>query len=140
MLNRWIAVLCALILTVSLFAIPAFADETESVSETETESTSESVSESASESESETESGTAGSSSNNSSNKKDDFNGTLVWIIVGGIVVVVGAILCVKFREKLGKSLRVYKSEAKKIVALSIFLCRTRVEKLMNIMQSSIRK
>ena len=53
MLNRWIAVLCALILTVSLFAIPAFADETESSSESESESVSESVSESESESETE---------------------------------------------------------------------------------------
>ena len=134
MLNRWIAVLCALILTVSLFAIPAFAEETESSSESESESVSESVSESESESETESasESGSesstetesestsesTGSSNNTNNTNKDSFNGTLVWIIVLGIVVIVGAILCVKFREKLGKSLRVYKSEAKKIVWL----------------------
>ena len=40
----------------------------------------------------------------------------LVWIIVGGVLLVVAVVLCIKFREKLAASLRVYKSEFKKIV------------------------
>ncbi len=43
----------------------------------------------------------------------------LVWIIVGGVLLVVAVVLCIKFREKLAASLRVYKSEFKKVSWLS---------------------
>ena len=42
----------------------------------------------------------------------------IVWIVVGGVVVVAAVVLCVVFREKVGKFFRVYKSEIKKIVWL----------------------
>ena len=130
-LKRWIAVLCAMILTVSLFAIPAFADETESTSEVEsteesTEAATESDSESATESETEsaTESGSESESTTDTSEGNKDDGGkklsthTIVWLIVAGVAVIAGVVLGVKFREKIKKSLRVYKSEAKKIVWL----------------------
>ena len=130
-LKRWIAVLCAMILTVSLFAIPAFAEETESTSEVESteesteaasesdsESASESETESASESESESESTADTSEENKDDGGKKLSTHTIVWLIVAGVTVVAGVVLGIKFREKIMKSLRVYKSEAKKIVWL----------------------
>lgn len=80
-LKRWISAFCAMILTVSLFAIPAFAHEEETA-------------------------------------KKGLSTGAIVGIIVGAVVLVVAVVLCIKFREKIKKFLRVYKSEAKKIVWL----------------------
>ena len=141
LLKRWIAVLCAMILTVSLFAIPAFAETTESSTESTEESSSEATTESDTdadtESESESESGseedsTSESEEDSSSEEEEESTGAdgdendgnglstnmIVWIIVGAVVVVVGAVLCIKFREKLKKSWRVYKSESKKIVWL----------------------
>jgi len=134
-LKRWIAVLCAMILTVSLFAIPAFADETESTSEvdsteesteaatesdseSESDSETESASESASESESESESTADTSEEEKDEGGKKLSTHTIVWLIVAGVAVIAGVVLGIKFREKIKKSLRVYKSEAKKIVWL----------------------
>ena len=44
--------------------------------------------------------------------------GTLIAIIVAAVGLVAAIGLCFKFREKLGKFFRVYKSEAKKVVWL----------------------
>ena len=123
LLNKWLIVLCALLLTVSLFAVPVFADETEGSSEnesTEESSTEEGTTEAGTTEAGTTEAGTTGSSSTDK--KEDEKKGlstqAIVWIVVGAVVVVVGAVLGVKFREKIQKSLRVYKSEMKKIVWL----------------------
>ncbi|MBQ9773347.1 MAG: preprotein translocase subunit SecE [Clostridia bacterium] len=43
----------------------------------------------------------------------------LVWIIIGAVLLVVAIVLCIKFRAKLIKGLRVYKSEFKKVSWLS---------------------
>ena len=42
----------------------------------------------------------------------------IVWIVLGGVVLVAAVVLCIIFREKVGKFFRVYKSEIKKIVWL----------------------
>ncbi len=44
---------------------------------------------------------------------------TIVWIIVGAVVLVAAVILGIKFREKIVKGLRVLKSEFKKVSWLS---------------------
>ncbi len=44
---------------------------------------------------------------------------TIVWIIVGAVLLVVAVVLGIKFREKIAKGLRVYKSEFKKVSWLS---------------------
>ena len=82
MLKKWFAALCAAILTVSLFAIPAFAAE-------------------------------AGSEA------KGPNVGLIVGLIVTAVILAVAVVLCIKFREKIVKFLRVYKSEAGKITWLS---------------------
>ena len=43
---------------------------------------------------------------------------TIIWLVVAGVAVITAVILCVIFRQKLAKFLRVYKSEVKKIVWL----------------------
>ena len=132
-MTRWSAVLCAVLLMISLFAIPVFAAEestaatvaaTESASEPATESApaSEAESETASEAESETASeSTASSGDNSSSNKKDEGLSitAIIWIAVGAIVLIVAVVLAIKFRANIAKGLRVYKSEFKKVSWLS---------------------
>ena len=124
LLKRWIAVLCAMILTVSLFAIPAFADTTESsTGETDEVSTEESTEESAEEStEASTDEEETTGDGATDTDEDDDKGGlsttTIVWLIVGAVILVIAVVLCIKFREKIKKFLRVYKSEAKKIVWL----------------------
>ena len=81
-LRKWMALLCTVLLSISLFAIPAFAAE---------------------------EADTA---------KKGLTTGAIVGIVIAAVVVVAAVILGIKFREKIKKFLRVYKSEAKKIVWL----------------------
>ena len=44
--------------------------------------------------------------------------GTIVGIIVGAVLLIAAIVLCIKFREKIGKFFRVYKSEIKKVVWL----------------------
>ena len=44
--------------------------------------------------------------------------GAIIAIAIAAVVAVVAVILCIKFREKIKKFLRVYKSETKKIVWL----------------------
>ena len=69
--------------TISLFAIPAFADGETKTPEKSTLST-----------------------------------GAIVAICIAAAVVIAAVVLCIKFREKLAKFFRVYKSEVKKIVWL----------------------
>ncbi|MBQ7347148.1 MAG: preprotein translocase subunit SecE [Clostridia bacterium] len=83
LLKKWVAVLCAALLTISLFAIPAFATTPEEDADAFKLST-----------------------------------GAIVGIIIGVVVLAVAVVLCIKFREKIKKFLRVYKSEVKKIVWL----------------------
>ena len=80
-MKKWLTLLCAMMLTFSLFAIPAFAED-----------------------------GTA------DTNKLSV--PTIVGLCILGALVIAAAVLCIIFREKVKKFLRVYKSESKKIVWL----------------------
>ena len=82
-MKRMLTVLCAALLAISLFAIPAFAD-----GETQTPE------------------------------KSTLKVGVIVAICIAAAVVIAAVVLCIKFREKLVKFFRVYKSEVKKIVWL----------------------
>ena len=81
--KKWTAVLCAVLMMISLFAIPAFADEAASGQE---------------------------------SSGIDA--GLLIGLIIAAVILVVAVVLCIRFRENIGKFFRVYKSEAKKVVWL----------------------
>ena len=83
-LKRWVALLMAMLLTASLFAIPAFAHEGHDHAE----------------------------------ESKGLSTGAIIGIVIGAVVLVVAVVLCIKFWDKIAKFLRVYKSEAKKIVWL----------------------
>ena len=80
-LKKWMTVLLTALLSISLFAIPAFAAEADAAS-------------------------------------KKLSTGTIIGIIIAAVVVVAAVVLGIKFREKIKKFLRVYKSESKKIVWL----------------------
>ena len=87
--NRTLALICAVLMMISLFALPAFAheghdQEGEEVVEEQGLSTA-----------------------------------AIVWIVIGGVLVVAGVVLGIKYREKIVKALRVYKSEFKKVSWLS---------------------
>ena len=87
--NRTLALVCAVLMMISLFALPAFAheghdQEGEEVVEEQGLSTA-----------------------------------AIVWIVIGGVLVVAGVVLGIKYREKIVKALRVYKSEFKKVSWLS---------------------
>ena len=81
LLKKWMLALSAMLLTMSLFAIPAFAHE-------------------------------------EAADKSEGFPMWAVWAIVGGVLLIAAVVLCIIFREKVSKFLRVYKSEWKKIVWL----------------------
>ena len=87
--NRTLALVCAILMMISLFALPAFAHEGEDHDHAE-EAVQEGLSTAA-----------------------------IVWIIVGGVLVVAGVVLGIKYRENIVKALRVYKSEFKKVSWLS---------------------
>ena len=91
-LKQWITVLMAVVLTISLFAIPAFAHEghDHGAEDQTTTTTAEGLS-----------------------------NGELIGLIVSAAVLLVLIVLGIKFREKVKKFFRVYKSESKKIVWLT---------------------
>ena len=89
--NRTLALVCAILMMISLFALPAFAHEGEDHNHAEETTT------------------TTG----------NDNTALIVWIIVGGVLVVAGVVLGIKYREKIVKALRVYKSEFKKVSWLS---------------------
>ena len=82
--NRTLALVCAVLMMISLFALPAFAEGTQ---------------------------------------EGHDHNSTIAigWIIVGGILVIAAGVVfgVKKYREKVIKSMRVYKSEFKKVSWLS---------------------
>ncbi len=130
LLKRWSLALLAIVLSICLFAIPAFAEDTtesttdseevttdaESTTTTGTETGTEEESGSNTETESNKTTGTTTGTTGSNSKKMD--LPTIVGLIILGVIVVVGAILCIRFREKVGKFLRVYKSECNKIVWL----------------------
>ena len=89
--NRTLALVCAILMMISLFALPAFAHEGEDHDHAEETTT------------------TTG----------NDNTALIVWISVGGVLVVAGVVLGIKYREKIAKALRVYKSEFKKVSWLS---------------------
>ena len=91
LLNRTLALVCAILMMISLFALPAFAEDDHEGHDHATETT------------------TTG----------NDNTALIVWIIVGGVLVVAGVVLGIKYREKIAKALRVYKSEFKKVSWLS---------------------
>ncbi len=78
-----ISAFCAVVLMVSLFALPVFAADSANA------------------------------------NQKTDYTALIVWSIVGGVVLIAAVVLCIKFRTKIVKGLRVYKSEFKKVSWLS---------------------
>ena len=91
--NRTLALVCAVLMMISLFALPAFADDHaghDHDHDHEEEVAQEGLSTAA-----------------------------IVWIVIGGVLVVAGVVLGIKYREKIAKGLRVYKSEFKKVSWLS---------------------
>ena len=128
LLKRWTVAFLAIVLSICLFAFPAFAeDTTESTTDSEEVTTdAESTTTTGTETGTKTGTGTetdtdeeSGSTTGNTTttSKKMDVP-TIVGLIILGVIVVVGAVLCIRFREKVGKFLRVYKSECNKIVWL----------------------
>ena len=95
--SRTLALVCAILMMISLFALPAFAHEGE---DHDHEETTTAVAETATES-------------------KGLSTAAIVWIVIGGVLVVAGVVLGIKYREKIVKALRVYKSEFKKVSWLS---------------------
>ena len=89
--NRTLALICAVLMMMALFALPACAHEGEDHDhDHEEEVVEEGLSTAA-----------------------------IVWIVIGGVLVVAGVVLGIKYREKIAKGLRVYKSEFKKVSWLS---------------------
>lgn len=96
LLNRTLALVCAVLMMISLFALPAFAHEGEDHDHEETTPVADTAT------------------------KSEGLDAAaIVWIVIGGILVVAGVVLGIKYREKIGKALRVYKSEFKKVSWLS---------------------
>jgi preprotein translocase SecE subunit len=91
--NRTLALVCAVLMMISLFALPAFADDHAGHDHDHAEETT--------------------------TTTGNDNTALIVWIIVGGVLVVAGVVLGIKYREKIVKALRVYKSEFKKVSWLS---------------------
>lgn len=93
LLNRTLALVCAVLMMISLFALPAFATDH------------------------------AGHDHDHDHEEEVAQEGlstvAIVWIVIGGVLVVAGVVLGIKYREKIVKSLRVYKSEFKKVSWLS---------------------
>ena len=97
-LNRTLAILCAVLMMISLFALPAFAHDGENHDHEET---------------------TTAAANAAATDSKGLSTAAIVWIVIGGVVVVAGVVLGIKYREKIAKTLRVYKSEFKKVSWLS---------------------
>ena len=115
LLKRWSAAILALLLTVVLFAIPAFAEDTTEVTTTGEEVTT--AGEETTTAEEET-TGSATSTENKTEEKKGMSTQTIITLCIFGVMIVAAVVLGIIFREKVGKFLRVYKSESKKIVWL----------------------
>jgi len=123
-MTRWSAVLCAVLLMISLFAVPVFADGTDASTAAATEAATTAATEAATTAATEAESttGTTNSTGNPSGGDKKDEGlsiTAIVWIVVGAVLVIVLAVLGIKFRANIAKGLRVYKSEFKKVSWLS---------------------
>jgi preprotein translocase SecE subunit len=91
MLNRTLALVCAVLMMISLFALPAFATDHAGHDHAHEEET----------------------------HQEGLSTAAIVWIVIGGVLVVAGVVLGIKYREKIVKALRVYKSEFKKVSWLS---------------------
>ena len=124
-MTRWSAVLCAVLLMISLFAVPVFADETTAAAtDVATDVATETATEAAT-TESATAATTTGTTAStggsDNGDKKDEGLSTtaIIWIVVGAVIVIVLAVLGIKFRANIAKALRVYKSEFKKVSWLS---------------------
>ena len=91
LLNRSLALVCAILMMISLFALPAFATDHAGHDHAQEEET----------------------------HQEGLSTAAIVWIVIGGILVVAGVVLGIKYREKIVKALRVYKSEFKKVSWLS---------------------
>jgi preprotein translocase SecE subunit len=108
LLRKWSAALIAVVLMISLFAMPAFAHEGHEHGTTGGEQSTETTTETTTE-----------SSTGSTSDKKDDGKlgvGGIIGICIAGAIVVVAVIFGVKYRANIAKYLRVLKSESKKIV------------------------
>lgn len=92
--NRTLALICAVLMMISLFALPAFAEDDHAGHDHDHDHEEEVVEEGLS-------------------------TAAIVWIVIGGVLVVAGVVLGIKYREKIAKGLRVYKSEFKKVSWLS---------------------
>ena len=130
-----LAALLSLMMLFSAFAVPAFAEETEAptdvtettaVEETTAEGDTEAATEAGTGNESEKEttgsattgSTTTGSTTTDSDNKGDDGDKDYTGIInlcVGAVILIVLAILCIKFRAKIPAWWKGLKSECGKI-------------------------
>lgn len=117
LLKRWSVAIVALLLTVVLFAIPAFAEDTTDVTTAEETTVEEVTTEAETDHEEET-TGSAASTDNKTEEKKGMSTQTIITLCIFGVLIVAAVVLGIIFREKVGKFLRVYKSEAKKIVWL----------------------
>ena len=106
-----ISLLVSLVLVLSIFTVGAFADTT--VAE-ETTVADETTTEAATTTE---ETTTAATSSTTTTTGTNSFNWTelIVNLVIGGIIIAVGAFLVIKNRVKLAAFLRSVKSETKKI-------------------------
>ena len=96
--SRTLALVCAILMMISLFALPAFAHEGEDHDHEET---------------------TTAAADAAATESKGLSTAAIVWIVIGGVLVVAGVVLGIKYRENIVKALRVYKSEFKKVSWLS---------------------
>ena len=112
LLRKWSAALIAVVLMISLFAMPAFAHEGHENGTTGGEQSTETTTEATTE-------GSTEASTGSTSDKKDDGKlgvGGIIGICIAAAIVVVAVVFGVKYRENIVKYLRVLKSESKKIV------------------------
>ena len=86
--SRTLALVCAILMMISLFALPAFAHEGHD-HEGEEEVVEQGLSTAA-----------------------------IVWIVIGGVLVVAGVVLGIKYREKIVKALRV-----SRLIFLNLMAC-----------------
>ncbi len=125
-----IALFVSLVLLLSCFTVCAFAEAeadgttaesttaeaAESNTEESTESSTETDSSSTNETTSTTEESTTAASSSTTTETKKDHTELIVNLVIGGILIAVGAFLIIKNRVKLAAFLRSVKSEMKKVV------------------------
>ncbi len=91
MLSRILALVCVVLMMVSLFALPAFADDHEGHDH----------------------------DGHDHATENNNLVQIIPWAALGGVVVIGAAVLLIKCPEKIAKGLRVYKSEFKKVSWLS---------------------